>query len=125
VLFPHDPIPEGATLARLVGCAKYGKRQATWKELVCYPQRRVLHIYNLVSHGRRMYRTLAFTSDSRLALHGFAPNPAPRKRGLPPALRFNAGSSKLLRPIDKSLVRPHARLPIPSPCFVAAHMRAG
>ena len=34
VLFPHDPIAKDATVARLVGCAKFGKKSATWKELV-------------------------------------------------------------------------------------------
>ena len=51
-----------------------------------------------------MYRTLAFSSDSRLAFHGFPPNPAPRKKGLPAALRLAVGSSKALRPLDRTLV---------------------
>lgn len=104
IFFPHDPTPPDAPVIRLIGCAKFGKKQATWKELVFRPHRHLLHIFNLMSHGRRMYRSLSFASDSRFALHGFSPNTAPRKKGLPPHLRLAVGSSKLLRQIDRSLV---------------------
>jgi hypothetical protein len=104
IFFQTEPTPETATVIRLLGCAKFGKRQSTWKELVFFKERRLMHIYNLVSHGRRMYRTLAFSSDQAYALHGFAPNTAPRKRGLPPDLRLAVGSSKLLRGVDRTLV---------------------
>jgi len=104
VFFPTDPIPSTSNKAHLLGCAKYGKKLATWKEIVCFRDRRLLHIYNLTSHGRRMYRTLVFSSNSSFCLHSFPPNTAPRKKGLPAELRLAVGSSKQLRSIDRTLI---------------------
>ena len=40
----------------------------TWKEVVVYRHWRCVHVYNLVSHGRRMYRQLVFSSNHSLSL---------------------------------------------------------
>jgi hypothetical protein len=41
----------------------------TLKEVVAYRYPKVFHIYNVVEHGRRWYRTLVFSSNPNLALH--------------------------------------------------------
>ena len=51
--------------------------RVTLKEVICYRYPRVFHVYNVVEHGRRFYRTLVFSSDSHFSLHdmpiGFVP----------------------------------------------------
>ena len=46
----------------------------TWKEVVVYRHWRAVHVYNLVSHGRRMYRQLVFSSNHSLALQSMEPS---------------------------------------------------
>eukprot|EP00516_Mucochytrium_quahogii_P008420 CAMPEP_0203758104 /NCGR_PEP_ID=MMETSP0098-20131031/10854_1 /ASSEMBLY_ACC=CAM_ASM_000208 /TAXON_ID=96639 /ORGANISM=" , Strain NY0313808BC1" /LENGTH=3866 /DNA_ID=CAMNT_0050650355 /DNA_START=244 /DNA_END=11840 /DNA_ORIENTATION=- len=46
----------------------------TWKEFVLYRERKVLHVFNFVSHGRKMYRQLVFSSDSKVGFHVLAPS---------------------------------------------------
>ena len=39
-----------------------------WLEIFVYRARRMVHVYGLQSHGRRHYRTLVYTSDTRYCL---------------------------------------------------------
>jgi len=41
----------------------------TLREVVVYRYPRVIHVFNVVEHGRRFYRTLIFSSDSFLSPH--------------------------------------------------------
>ena len=41
------------------------------KEIVVYRYPRVVHIFNIVEHGRRFYRTLVFSSSAYVCLHDF------------------------------------------------------
>lgn len=50
--------------------------RATWKELVAYKYPEpYLEVYNLVPHGRCMYRSLIFSSNQKLSFHSLPPLP--------------------------------------------------
>ncbi len=103
LLLPRDPILPTATCVRLMGCADADKEGATWKELVCWRSRNIVHIFNLVSHGRHTYRTLIFTSDSRFTL-GILPLNLGKGSPISLSLLYQAGSIRVNRVHDSSLV---------------------
>jgi len=95
LLLPHDHIKEDDDIAycmagvktqheiekQTVGRSMFRQRpimekvlRTTWKEFVLYRHRGVLHVYNLRSHGRKMFRQLVYTSSSKIALHGLQPS---------------------------------------------------
>lgn len=48
------------------------------KEVVVFRRQQVVHIYNIIEHGRRFYRSLVYTSDSRWSLADLIPvHPTP------------------------------------------------
>ncbi|RNF23641.1 uncharacterized protein Tco025E_02741 [Trypanosoma conorhini] len=54
--------------------------RATWKELIAYKHPAPhFHVFNLVSHARKMYRSLVFTSNQRYCLHSLALVVRPRE----------------------------------------------
>ena len=59
---------------RLIGMVDPTKDHATWKEVIVCRERSVVHVYNLVSHGRKIFRSLVYTNDSRFCLHSLPPN---------------------------------------------------
>ncbi|TYZ50886.1 hypothetical protein PybrP1_007186 [[Pythium] brassicae (nom. inval.)] len=110
---PAEPLAAAATRVQLIGHdqgpkeKKEKEKMATFKEIVAYRNHQVVHIYSLVTHGRRMYRKLIFTSNSRLSLHGFAltisPDDGPkdplllRAAGDPRERQSNGGTLVVLR----------------------------
>ncbi|AAZ13558.1 hypothetical protein, conserved [Trypanosoma brucei brucei TREU927] len=66
--------------------------RATWKEIVAYrlPSPH-LHVFNLVPHARRVYRSLVFTSNQRWCLHSLPPITGPRPHDQLHLLAFQAG----------------------------------
>jgi len=46
----------------------------TLKEVVCFKHPNVVHIYNVIEHGRRWFRSLVFTSDTRYCLQELQPS---------------------------------------------------
>ncbi|CCD20481.1 hypothetical protein, conserved, partial [Trypanosoma vivax Y486] len=68
------------------------EERATWKEVVAYlfptPH---LHIFNLISHARQMYRSLIFTSNQRWCLHSLMPITRMRRREKFQLLAFQSG----------------------------------
>lgn len=97
VLLPHENVSNDSNVATAMGCVKteheieqeaptgigafrsmmMGSRRpqvrkvvtSTWKEFVMYKDRQVLHVFNLVSHGRRVYRQLIFSSQACYSYH--------------------------------------------------------
>ncbi|RNF03803.1 hypothetical protein TraAM80_05547, partial [Trypanosoma rangeli] len=66
--------------------------RATWKELIAYKHPAPhFHVFNLVSHGRKMYRSLVFTSNQRYCLHSLALVKRPREREQLYLTAFQAG----------------------------------
>lgn len=112
---PAEPLAAGATRVQLIGHDlgpkekkdKDKEKMATFKEIVAYRHHQVVHIYSLVTQGRRLYRKLIFTSNSRLSLHGFAltisPDDGPkdplllRAAGDPRERQTNGGTLVVLR----------------------------
>lgn len=110
VFLPKDPLPASSERVRLLGFDQGPKEKKnkdavpTFKEIVAYHKLNVVHIYSLVSHGRRMYRKLLFTSNSRLSLHGFKLNISPDDGPVDPLLLRAGGDPKELQVMGGSLV---------------------
>ncbi|KAF8285120.1 hypothetical protein TcBrA4_0033550 [Trypanosoma cruzi] len=66
--------------------------RATWKELIAYkhpvPH---FHVFNLISHARKLYRSLVFTSNQRYCLHSLPIVVRPRQREELHLTAFQAG----------------------------------
>ena len=68
-----------ATVARLQGYKDSGGKKKTSggvkaiKEVVVFRNPRVVHVYNVVEHGRLHYRSLVYSSDARFSLHDMKP----------------------------------------------------
>ena len=92
-VLPEEPLTGEAGVARLLGLDKDGEADATFKEFVVVRSFGVVQVYNLVSHGRRVYRTLVFSSDYRFGLHCLEPMGlgGPDRKPIKPVMRFCAG----------------------------------
>ncbi|KAI9918712.1 hypothetical protein PsorP6_012156 [Peronosclerospora sorghi] len=93
---PKNPLPATATRVHMIGLDRGSdendkEKMATFKELVAYRTIQVVHIFALVSHGRRVYRKLIFTSNSRLSLHSFPLNVPLDQGSVDPALLQGSG----------------------------------
>eukprot|EP00049_Salpingoeca_infusionum_P014496 m.271712 g.271712 ORF g.271712 m.271712 type:complete len:4223 (+) comp15683_c19_seq1:207-12875(+) len=104
LLLPATPYKEEDRIVRLLGCAFPDKSHATWKEIVVYKDRKLVHMYNLVSHGRRMFRTLVYTSHHGLCLASLSPNLDPNARPLPAFACKQAGDMRRTRGNEPSLI---------------------
>ena len=93
VFLPSAELAADAKVARLIGCDRGGDKDVdTWKEILVYKEWDVVHVFNLLSHGRRMYRSLIFTSKSQYALHCLPP--LLRDKPLPLVIKNAAGDLK-------------------------------
>ncbi|KAG6968861.1 hypothetical protein JG688_00005595 [Phytophthora aleatoria] len=104
-----DPLPDNATHVSLIGLDrgsddKDKEKIATFKEIVAYRTMQAMHIYALVSHGRRLYRKLIFTSNSRLSLHSFPLNISPDQGPVDPALLRASGEPTERQMLGGSLI---------------------
>jgi hypothetical protein len=64
----------------------------SWKEIVVLRHPQVVHAFNLVSHGRRMWRSQIYSSNLKFSLQGLTPNEVTGSKGGPPPVQsFNAG----------------------------------
>ncbi|CAH0482965.1 unnamed protein product [Peronospora belbahrii] len=109
LFLPSDPLPATASCVHLIGLdcgadAKDNEKIATFKEIIAYRAMEVMHVYALVSHGRRLYRKLIFTSNSRLSLHGFPVNVSPDQGSVDPALLRASGDPTERQTCGGSLV---------------------
>ncbi|KAG1698490.1 hypothetical protein DVH05_015030 [Phytophthora capsici] len=96
LFLPSDPLTANATRVSLIGLDrgsddKDKEKIPTFKEIVAYRTMQVMHMYALVSHGRRLYRKLIFTSNSRLSLHSFPLNISSDQGPVDPALLRASG----------------------------------
>lgn len=94
LLFPEEHLSESATEARLIGCDGSDKDDATWKEVVVSKTRGVVQVFNLISSGRRMFRSLVYSSNARFSLHSLPPSLGDRSNSTPKSLQFAAGDFK-------------------------------
>jgi len=84
LFMPSDPLAAEAQVCHLVGLDfnPKEKQKSTWKNVVVLRERGVVHVYALVEQGRRLYRSLSFTSNSRYCHHNLAPDVGRRKKTL-------------------------------------------
>lgn len=112
LLLPTETLKEEDTVCRMIGRDINEKEpdKMTWKEVVIYKDPRVIHAFNLVSHGRRMWRSQIYSSDGRYSLQSLLPNESIRKVGsspLPEESRYSSGDFKTPRFHGPSLVILH------------------
>ena len=115
VLLPAEPsgvLKPNAPFARLMALVDPRKADATWKEILVWKDRKVVHVFNLVSHGRKMYRSLVYSSDNRLALHSLPPNTNDRSTAVPPCVATEGGDFKRKVVHEASLVISRANVDI-------------
>ena len=60
IMLPEKKIPDTASTATLV--ALHPQTQGAFKEIIVFRHECVCKVYNLLSHGRRIYRCLEYTS---------------------------------------------------------------
>jgi len=96
---PHNHTDPNAELVHLLG----QDEMRTWREIIVHKQRGVCQIYSLLEHGRRMFRSLDYTSDTRFTSRYLEPNIKDRAFEWAPQVRHAAGR---LMPVlsDSSLV---------------------
>ena len=104
LLFPQEHLPEIATEATLIGCVDSDQDDATWKEVVVSKTRAIVQVFNLVSSGRRLFRSLVYSSNAKYCLHSLPPSLGTRSEATPKTLRNAAGDFKIKRKKDSSLV---------------------
>ena len=86
----------------LLGCDGPSEDSLTWKEMRVHKDTSVLEVWMLGTHGRRLFKTLIFSSNARLCLHNLSPDP--QKAHAHKHLRFAAGNIKQRRVHGPSLV---------------------
>lgn len=106
LFLPEQAGAADATSCRLIGMDDEGKDFATWKEVVCVRALNVVYVYNLLSHGRRMYRSCVFSSNAKLGLHSLPPMHwhAPPSKAIPKCILYAGGDWRRKRQPDPSLV---------------------
>jgi len=100
----QDAKAQGKRVVRLLGCDKAGEECATWKEIVLLEEWATVHVFNLLSHGRRAFRAQCFTSDARVSLASLDLVGLSSREPQPPVLARQAGSWKDVRQAEGSLV---------------------
>eukprot|EP01083_Nonionella_stella_P030773 84290_1 len=86
---PEATLSSDANVAYLV--AIHPKAGGTWKEVFVFKHQRMVHIYSVLSHGRRFYRSLDYTTDARFALREMQPPTGNRRGPWPRWGRYAAG----------------------------------
>lgn len=88
ILMPSALTPRDATVAVLY--ALHPMNNGAWKEIhVCRDT--FVQVFHLVSHGRRIYRSLVYTTDSRFSLGDMQPSTKNRQHLWQPWERHGAG----------------------------------
>eukprot|EP01059_Diplonema_ambulator_P000956 TRINITY_DN1073_c1_g4_i1.p1 TRINITY_DN1073_c1_g4~~TRINITY_DN1073_c1_g4_i1.p1 ORF type:complete len:4122 (+),score=1331.11 TRINITY_DN1073_c1_g4_i1:86-12451(+) len=93
---------EGAKMVTLIGCDGACDENLTWKEARIYKESEVMDVWMFSSHGRRLFKSLIFSSNARLSYHNLTPDPD--KAYKLPLLRYAAGNLKQRRQQGPSLV---------------------
>ena len=89
IVMPELPLPRDAQVAVLAGL--HPKKGGDWKLIYIYRQLRMVHVYNVCSHGRRFYQSLEYTSDVRFTLREMQPSIKDRQHAWPAWERHGAG----------------------------------
>jgi hypothetical protein len=71
-LMRNDPAKEDATVITML--AVHPEKKGAWKQVVISKGHKTVQCYEIVSHGRRWYKTLQYCNDRRFALRCMAPD---------------------------------------------------
>ena len=109
ILFPKEHISKDQHSARLIAFdpGDSRKNDSTWREYVVWKHQQCLFVYNLVSNGRRVYRSQIYSSISRLSLHCLPPVAALNPTQCKPFNKYvlySAGDIKQTAKVSSSLV---------------------
>ncbi|EDQ90981.1 uncharacterized protein MONBRDRAFT_31645 [Monosiga brevicollis MX1] len=104
LLLPETPADAEATEVRLLGCVAHTEKDATWKEVVVDRHRGLVSVFNLTSHGRRLFRVQVYSSDHRFALQPLALRLNPDAAPQPQPLLHQAGNFAIKRLDEASLL---------------------
>jgi hypothetical protein len=102
ICLPEKPLDENAEVAYMIGI--HPQKGGTWKEIFVFKSRKLVHIYNVISHGRRFYRSLEYTNDVRFTLRDMQPSINDRKFPWLTWERFGAGHPYAQYPDPTSVV---------------------
>ncbi len=80
------------------------KKGGTWKEIFVFKSLRIVQIYNVMSHGRRFYRSLEYTTDVHYSLRDMQPSIKDRDYPWPRWERHGAGHPYAEYPDPTSVV---------------------
>jgi len=78
IFMPTQSLAKNASVAYLVGM--HPSHHGAWREFVVYKHRRMVEIYTVVSHGRRFYRRLDYSSNTNFSLLSLQPGIDNRQR---------------------------------------------
>ena len=102
---PEQARPEGAEDLTLLGMTDESKPFATWKEMRLHRQWGAVPCFNLVSHGRRMFRIHVWSSHGSKCLHTLDPmHLKPVCCPIPPVILGASGDWRKKRLLDPSLI---------------------
>ena len=90
IFMPTEALAKNASVAYLVGM--HPERHGAWKEFVVYKHRRMVEIYTVISHGRRFYRTLSYTTHTQFSLRALTSDSSDRNLPWADWERYAAGS---------------------------------
>ena len=89
ICMPEAPLSPQVNVACLVGI--HPKNGGVWKEIFVFKKLGMVQVYNVVSHGRRFYRVLEYTTDCRYTLREMQPSTDDRRSPWPQWERFGVG----------------------------------
>ena len=89
IVLPELPLSPHAEVAVLMGL--HPKKGGNWKMIVVFKHLRMVHVYNVYSHGRRFYASLEYTTDVRFTLRAMQPSIDDRQNPWPAWERHGAG----------------------------------
>lgn len=89
VCMPDLPYPADVNIACLIGI--HPKNGGVWKEILVFKKLAMVQVFNVISHGRRFYRVLEYTTDCRYTLRELQPSTDDRRSPWPQWERFGAG----------------------------------
>ena len=109
LFLPERVARESERRIHLIGLANPDKTNATWKEFVVYrgggggggEEEGIVHVYNLLTHGRKMFRSMVFSTSSSLCLASLARDDS--NKALPDVVRNAVGDMKEYRKPSASL----------------------
>lgn len=96
MLLPHEPVAADASEVTLLMLARVAVNDGRepmqeWREVVVLRDRRLVHMFRLISVGRRAVREQIWTSDYRFSLIDYVPSVSSRDVLPPSDMLYNGG----------------------------------